>query len=51
VPAEVSGMVAWVLERREFSARDLTAAFPGRPASEIDRLLRDLGAMRLVEAL
>jgi ribosomal protein L16 Arg81 hydroxylase len=50
VPAEVSGMVAWVLERREFSAGDLAAAFPGRPASQIDRLLRDLGAMRLVEA-
>jgi bifunctional lysine-specific demethylase and histidyl-hydroxylase MINA len=51
VPEEVSGMVAWVLERREFSAADLAAAFPGRPASQIDRLLRDLGAMRLVEAL
>ncbi|HSA81082.1 MAG TPA: hypothetical protein VLE23_09675, partial [Geminicoccaceae bacterium] len=51
VPAEVSGMVAWVLERREFSAGDLAAAFPGRPASQRDRLLRDLGAMRLIEAL
>ena len=51
VPAEVSGMVAWVLERREFSTRDLAAAFPGRAASQIDQLLRDLGTMRLVEAL
>jgi hypothetical protein len=51
VPGEVSGMVAWVMERPEFSVAELGAAFPGRPASEVDRLLRDLAAMRLVEAI
>lgn len=49
VPAAVSQLVAWVLERREFARSELAAAFPGRPASELDQLLRDLGAMRLTE--
>jgi len=51
VPAEVSGMVAWVLERPEFSAGELAAAFPERPSSQRDKLLRDLGAMRLIEVI
>ena len=29
VPAEVGLLVAWVLERREFSRQELTAAFLG----------------------
>ena len=49
VPAEVGPLVAWVLERREFSRNELTAAFPGRDAAEVERLLRELGAMRLIE--
>ncbi len=48
VPAEVSAMVGWVLERREFSPTELAAAFPERQAAAIDRLLRDLRAMRLL---
>jgi ribosomal protein L16 Arg81 hydroxylase len=51
VPAEVSGMVAWVLERLEFSAAELAAAFPDREAGQREQLLRDLGTMRLIEAL
>ena len=51
VPAEVGPLVAWVLERREFSRQELTAAFPGRDAAEVDRLLRELGAMRLTEPI
>jgi bifunctional lysine-specific demethylase and histidyl-hydroxylase MINA len=51
VPAEVGGMVAWVLERPEFSASELAAAFPDRRPGQRDQLLRDLGAMRLIEAL
>ncbi len=31
VPAAVSGVVGWVLERPEFSAAELAAAFPGSP--------------------
>jgi len=49
VPAEVSPLVRWVLERREFSRAELTAAFPERGGAQIDRLLRDLKAMRLTE--
>jgi ribosomal protein L16 Arg81 hydroxylase len=48
VPAEVSALVGWVLERREFSPAELAAAFPERQAAAIDRLLRDLRAMRLL---
>jgi ribosomal protein L16 Arg81 hydroxylase len=51
VPGEVSGMVGWVMERRQFSLVELHAAFPGRPAGQIDKLLRDLAGMRLVEAI
>jgi hypothetical protein len=51
VPADVSAMVSWVLERREFSRQELTAAFPGPDASKVDRLLRELGAMRLTEPI
>ena len=41
VPAEVGLLVAWVLERREFSRQELTAAFLGRDAAEVERLLRE----------
>jgi bifunctional lysine-specific demethylase and histidyl-hydroxylase MINA len=51
VPAEVSPMVAWVLERREFTRNDLAAAFPERQGAQIAQLLRDLGAMRVTEPL
>jgi bifunctional lysine-specific demethylase and histidyl-hydroxylase MINA len=51
VPAQVSPLVAWVLERREFSRDELAAAFPERQAAEVDQLLRDIGAMRLTEPL
>ena len=51
VPAEVGPLVAWVLERREFSRQELTAAFLGRDAAEVERLLRELGAMRLTEPI
>jgi ribosomal protein L16 Arg81 hydroxylase len=49
VPAEVSGLVGWVLKRPEFSAADLAAAFPERPAAALGQLLSDLKAMRLIE--
>jgi hypothetical protein len=51
VPADVSGMVAWVLERPEFSTAELAAAFPDRRPGQRDQLLRDLGAMRLIEVI
>lgn len=51
VPAKVTEMVGWVLQRQEFSRSELAAAFPAKPAAEVDQLLRDLGAMRLTEAL
>jgi ribosomal protein L16 Arg81 hydroxylase len=51
VPAEVSPLVRWVLERRDFSRTELAAAFPERQSAQLDQLLRDLGAMRLTEPL
>ena len=51
VPADVADMVSWVLKRQQFSRNDLKAAFPDRPAQALDKLLTDLGNMRLTEAL
>jgi hypothetical protein len=51
VPADVSALVGWVLERREFARSELTVAFPERRPGEVDQLLRDLGAMRLIEPI
>jgi ribosomal protein L16 Arg81 hydroxylase len=48
VPADVSAVVGWLLERPEFSPADLAAAFPGRHAAVIDKLLRDLREMGLI---
>ncbi len=49
VPAEVKDLVAWVLARPRFSRRELAGAFPDHQPAQLDRLLRDLGAMRLAE--
>ncbi|HEX5795673.1 MAG TPA: cupin domain-containing protein [Geminicoccaceae bacterium] len=51
VPGDVSGMVGWVMERPAFSVGELSAAFPERSAGQIEKLLRDLATMRLVEVL
>jgi hypothetical protein len=51
VPAHLSAMVAWVLEQREFSRSELTAAFPERQPADMEQLLRDVGAMRLIEPI
>jgi len=51
VPADASAMVAWVLERKQFSRSELASAFPDRQAAQHDQLLKDLGAMRLTEPI
>jgi bifunctional lysine-specific demethylase and histidyl-hydroxylase MINA len=51
VPADVSAMVGWVLERQQFSRDELARAFPERGSAQLDSLLRDLGAMRLTETI
>jgi ribosomal protein L16 Arg81 hydroxylase len=51
VPADVSTMVGWVLERKQFSRNELAQAFPERESAQLDGLLRDLGAMRLTEPI
>jgi ribosomal protein L16 Arg81 hydroxylase len=51
VPANVSRMVGWVLERQEFARSELAAAFAERAADQIDQLLRDLATMGLVEPI
>lgn len=51
VPGEVGDMVAWVLERPQFSRAELDARFADEPAARRAKLLQDLSAMRLTEAL
>jgi ribosomal protein L16 Arg81 hydroxylase len=51
VPGEVSDLVGWVLKRQQFSRKELINAFPNRGANEVDKLLNDLGTMRLTEPL
>ncbi|MEM7043090.1 MAG: cupin domain-containing protein [Pseudomonadota bacterium] len=51
VPGDVADMVRWVIERQQFTRPDLSKAFPDRSASTLDKLLTDLGNMRLVEVL
>jgi ribosomal protein L16 Arg81 hydroxylase len=51
VPADVSAIVGWVLERKQFARSELAQAFPDRQSSQLDQLLRDLGAMRLTEPI
>jgi bifunctional lysine-specific demethylase and histidyl-hydroxylase MINA len=51
VPADISAMVGWVLERKQFSRDELAEAFPERKSAQLDGLLRDLGAMRLTEPI
>ncbi|MGI9509516.1 MAG: JmjC domain-containing protein, partial [Geminicoccaceae bacterium] len=51
VPGEVSDMVDWVLKRQQFSRSDLSKAYPAYSAEALDKLLTDLGNMRLTEIL
>ncbi|MEM9441078.1 MAG: cupin domain-containing protein [Pseudomonadota bacterium] len=51
VPSEVTDMVDWVLKRQQFARSDLAKAFPDRPPKALDKLLNDLGNMRLTEVL
>jgi hypothetical protein len=51
VPADVSALVGWVLERPDFSRTELAAAFPEKRSAQLDQLLRDLSAMRLTEPI
>ncbi len=51
VPADVSAIVGWVLERKQFARSELAQAFPDRQPPQLDQLLRDLGAMRLTEPI
>lgn len=49
VPREVSELVGWVLKRQQFARSDLANAFPDRSPKSLDKLLNDLGNMRLTE--
>ncbi len=51
VPGDVADMVEWVLQRQQFSRSELAQAFQNRPAKALDKLLTDLGNMRLAEIL
>lgn len=49
VPPELTPLIEWVLQRRQFSRTELAEAFPDRPPAQLDQLLRDLGAMGVTE--
>ena len=50
VPADVRGAVGWVIGRPRFTRSELLAAFPAMAENQVERLLQDLGKMRLIEA-
>lgn len=49
VPADVQALIGWVLDRERLTRRALGEAFPAEPAAKLDKLLRDLGRMGLIE--
>ncbi|MGI9491798.1 MAG: JmjC domain-containing protein, partial [Geminicoccaceae bacterium] len=51
VPSDVSELVGWVLERQQFSRKELATAFPRCQDAMLDKLIKDLGSMRLTELL
>jgi len=50
VPAEVAGMVAWVLGREAFSRDELDRAFDGMAKPALDRFVQDMERMALIAA-
>ena len=51
VPGDVKDIVGWVLNRQQFTRSELASAFPERSSQALDKLLTDLGTMRLTETL
>ncbi len=51
VPSDVSDLVSWVLERPKFTRKELVNAFPACENTKIDKLIEDLGSMKLTELL
>jgi len=51
VPSDVSELVSWVLKRQQFSRNELANAFPKCQEATLDKLIKDLGNMRLTELL
>ncbi|MGI9451024.1 MAG: cupin domain-containing protein [Geminicoccaceae bacterium] len=51
VPGDVSELVGWVLKRHQFSRKELANAFPSYQDATLDKLIKDLGSMRLTELL
>jgi ribosomal protein L16 Arg81 hydroxylase len=51
VPADVSELVGWVLERPQFSRTELALAFPQCQDAKLDKLMVDLGNMHLIEPI
>lgn len=51
VPGEVSELVNWVLKRQQFSRHELENAFPSCQQATLDKLIKDLGSMKLTELL
>ncbi len=48
VPADVSGMVAWVLKRPGFNRGELDAAFPAADKAALDKFVIDMERMLLI---
>lgn len=49
VPAAIKDLVAWVLARERFSAKELAAAFPARTPATLDKFLADMERMRVLD--
>ncbi|MGF1476491.1 MAG: cupin domain-containing protein [Geminicoccaceae bacterium] len=50
VPANVSPMVAWVLERDAFALSDLCQAFSKEPKTNVEQFVEDMKRMALIRA-
>ena len=48
VPAEVAGMVAWVLERETFTRRELDSRFADAGKAVLDKFIQDMEGMALI---
>lgn len=48
IPEDVVDQVAWILDKRDFSSRELAEAFPAMSAGSCSKLVQDLIGMRVL---
>jgi hypothetical protein len=49
IPAQLKGLMAWVLERKRFSRGEIGAAFPGESPATLEQFLAEIGRMGVVD--